>query len=89
MQEVIAAANACGHPLEKETCAQQIGRTETMGAYKPSTLLDYEAGRALEIEPIWGEPLRRAETAGAAVPRLTMLYSLMASLDRRRRNASR
>ena len=48
-------------------------------AYKPSTLLDWEAGRPLEIEPIWGEPLRRATAAGANAPRLEIVYALLKS----------
>ena len=55
-----------------------------MGAYKPSTLLDFEAGRALEVEAIWGEPLRRARTGGTATPRLEQLYALLKSLNARR-----
>jgi 2-dehydropantoate 2-reductase len=55
-----------------------------MGAYKPSTLLDFEAGRALEIEAIWGEPLRRAQAQGAALPRLEELYRWLKTLDARR-----
>lgn len=81
MGEVIEAARRCGYPLEKSTADEQMKRTETMGAYKPSTLLDFEAGRPLEIEAIWGEPLRRAEKGGAAVPRLQMLYAALRSLD--------
>ena len=81
MQEVIGAANRCGYPLESFTAAEQIGRTETMGAYKPSTLLDFQAGRPLEIEAIWGEPLRRAQATGAPVPRLQLIYALLKSLD--------
>ena len=46
-------------------------------AYKPSTLLDWEAGRPLEIEPIWREPLRRATAAGANAPRLEIVYALL------------
>jgi 2-dehydropantoate 2-reductase len=69
MAEVIAAANACGYALPAAAAAEQIKRTEAMGAYKPSTLVDFEAGRPLEIEPIWGEPLRRATAAGALTPR--------------------
>jgi ketopantoate reductase len=46
-------------------------------AYKPSTLLDWEAGRPLEIEPIWREPLRRATAAGANAPRLEIVYGLL------------
>jgi 2-dehydropantoate 2-reductase len=75
MAEVIAAANACGYPLPATAIAEQIKRTEAMGAYKPSTLVDFQAGRPLEIEPIWGEPLRRATAAGALTPRWEELYA--------------
>jgi 2-dehydropantoate 2-reductase len=75
MAEVIAAANACGYALPATAIAEQIKRTEAMGAYKPSTLVDFEAGRPLEIEPIWGEPLRRATAAGALTPLWQELYA--------------
>jgi 2-dehydropantoate 2-reductase len=75
MAEVIAAANACGYALPAAVVAEQIKRTEAMGAYRPSTLVDFEAGRPLEIEPIWGEPLRRAMNAGARTPRWQELYA--------------
>jgi 2-dehydropantoate 2-reductase len=81
MDEVIAAANKCGHCLEKTTVQEQMERTEAMGAYKPSTLLDFEAGKPLEIEGIWGEPLRCALAADAPVPRLQIIYSLLKSVD--------
>jgi 2-dehydropantoate 2-reductase len=45
MEEVIAAANKCGHMLPITVAAEQMKQTETMGAYKPSTLLDFEAGK--------------------------------------------
>ncbi len=80
MNEVIELANKCGYPLERTTGGQEMKRTEKIGAYKPSTLLDWEAGRRLEIEPIWGEPLRRAFTVGANVPRLEVVYALLKSL---------
>jgi probable rRNA maturation factor len=35
-----------------------------MGTYKPSTPLNLDAGRALGVEAIWGEPLRRAQAQG-------------------------
>ncbi len=81
MEEVIEAANKCGYPLERSAASLQIKRTEAIDAYKPSTLLDWEAGRPLEIEPIWGEPLRRATAVGASVPRLEIVYALLKSLD--------
>ncbi len=81
MDEVILAANKCGYPLPSAAALEQIKRTETMGAYKPSTLLDWGAGRPLEIEAIWGEPLRRATAAGAPAPRLEIVYALLKALD--------
>jgi len=71
--------------LPREVAVEHMKRTETMGAYKPSTLLDFEAGRALEVEAIWGEPLRRAQANGTAMPRLEQLYALLKSLDARRK----
>ena len=53
-----------------------------MGPYKPSSLIDFVEGRAVEVESIWGEPLRQAKSVGASVVRLEMLYSLLKSLTR-------
>jgi 2-dehydropantoate 2-reductase len=55
-----------------------------MGPYKPSTLLDWGAGRPLEIEPMWGEPLRRAVAAGGQMPRTEIIYTLLKQLDKAR-----
>ena len=82
MDETIAIANACGHLLPTVVALDQMKRTAMMGNFKPSTAVDYLAGRPLEIEPIWGEPLRRRKAAGIAAPRLEMLYRLLVSLDR-------
>ncbi|MDB6056687.1 MAG: panE 1 [Verrucomicrobiales bacterium] len=82
MEEVMQAAGKCGFPLESSTPEQLIRRTEMMGAYKPSTLVDFEMGKPLEIEAIWGEPLRRGVAAGANLPRLQLLYSLLQFVDR-------
>jgi len=84
MDEVITAANKCGFPLPAAAALDQVKRTEAMGAYKPSTLIDFEAGRPLEIEAIWGEPLRRATSAGAFTPRLQALYEKLKTIDSRR-----
>jgi 2-dehydropantoate 2-reductase len=84
MNEVIDGAKSCGYNLPADVAVEHMKRTETMGAYKPSTLLDFEAGRALEVEAIWGEPLRRGQTGGPAMPRLEQLYALLKSLNARR-----
>jgi len=84
MNEVIEGAKSCGYNLPGDVAVEHMKRTETMGAYKPSTLLDFEAECPLEVEAIWGEPLRRAQTGGTAMPRLEQLYVLLKSLNARR-----
>jgi 2-dehydropantoate 2-reductase len=81
MDEVITAANKCGDALPKDAWCEHLRRTEKMGGYKPSTLLDWKMGRPLEIEAIWGEPIRRAAAAGAQMPRTETIYVLLKELD--------
>jgi 2-dehydropantoate 2-reductase len=85
MEETIAIANACGQDLPTALALEMVRRTKSMAPYKTSTLIDYEAGRPLEIESIWGEPLRRGQEAGVSAPRLEMLVRLLRALDRRRK----
>jgi 2-dehydropantoate 2-reductase len=81
MLEVIAAAGALGFEIPVSYAEEQIERTRTMGAYKASTLLDFELGRPLELESMFLEPLRRAQQAGVPVPRLTALCAVLQQLD--------
>ena len=82
MEEVIGAADQFGYHFPSDLIDQQIERTLPMGPYKPSSLIDFVEGRAVEVESIWGEPLRQAKSVGASVVRLEMLYSLLKSLTR-------
>jgi 2-dehydropantoate 2-reductase len=77
MLEVIAAARALGYNVSESLAEKQIERTRTMGSYKASTLVDFEQGRALELETLFLEPLRHAKTAGAAMPRLEGLCRVL------------
>jgi 2-dehydropantoate 2-reductase len=86
MKEVIAAASKCGHQLPEDAWRKHMERSETMSGYKPSTLQDWKAGKPLEIEAIWGEPVRRAAAAGAKIPRTEMIYELLKKLDQVRRS---
>jgi len=85
MEEIIAAANKRGHALPRDAWREHIKRSDNMRGYKPSTLQDWEAGKPLEIEAIWGEAVRRAREAGAEMPRTETIYELLKQLDRRRR----
>ncbi len=87
MSEVIQGAAALGFTIPESFADFQMSRTPPLGAYKPSSLLDWQAGRELEVESIWGEPVRRAAAAGCALPRMEMLYQLLCALAAR--NAGR
>jgi 2-dehydropantoate 2-reductase len=77
MEEVVEAAAKFGHVISRSFVDLQFERTAKMGGYRPSSLIDFEEGRDMEIEEIWGEPVRRAKQVGATVPRMEMLYWLI------------
>jgi 2-dehydropantoate 2-reductase len=84
MLEVIRAARALGHNLPDSIADDRMTRTRTMGAYKASTLLDFERHRPLELENLFLEPLRQAQAAGVPVPRLARLCEVLQQLDQQR-----
>jgi 2-dehydropantoate 2-reductase len=81
MLEVIAAANALDFQVPQSLAEENINRTRVMGAYKASTLIDFERGQPLELENMFLEPLRQAQTAGVPVPRLVRLCEVLHQLD--------
>jgi 2-dehydropantoate 2-reductase len=81
MEEVIAGARAVGAHLPDSLIDAKIQQTKGMGAYKTSMHLDMLSGRALEVEAIFGCPVRVARQAGATVPRLEMLYRMVRLRD--------
>jgi len=82
MSDVLDGARALGHHIPDEFADFQLERSATMGAYRPSSMIDFEAGRAVEVQAIWGEPLRQGRAAGASMPRLGLLYAILARLDK-------
>ena len=80
MSEIVLAARAKGLKVPDETIETQISRTRSMGAYKASTLIDFERGQPLELESLFLEPLRQAQKAGVDTPRLRALCSLLSQL---------
>ncbi len=83
MDEVLDAARRLGHTIPDEFADRQIERSYSMGPYRSSSMIDYEAGRPVEAESIFGEPLRQGIKAGAAMPKLETLYRLIAHLAAR------
>jgi 2-dehydropantoate 2-reductase len=89
MEEVVEAAVKFGHTIPRAFMDLQFERTAKLGRYSPSSLVDFREGRAIEIEEIWGEPVRRAKSVGAPVPRLEMLYWLIKRLIAARKPAAK
>jgi 2-dehydropantoate 2-reductase len=80
MMETIHAANALGLAMPESAAERQIARTRDMGAYKASTLIDFERGQELELESLFFEPLRQATAAGVRCPRLAALCEVLKAL---------
>jgi 2-dehydropantoate 2-reductase len=88
IEEVISAGNADLAQHGEKTVIDRatlidimFKNTSTMGPYRPSTMIDFVEGKAMEIEAIFGEPLRRARKLGVPVPGLALLTALLKSLN--------
>ena len=77
MGEALDAARRLGHEIPESFADFQIERSWSMGAYRASSLIDWEAGKPVEVEAIWGEPWRQGRNAGAEMGRLEMLYRVL------------
>ncbi len=88
MEEVICAGNAdLAHHGEKcridakSMVESMFQKTSTMGAYRPSTMIDFVEGKAMEIDAIFAEPLRRARELNVPVQALALLTAVLRSLN--------
>lgn len=81
MIEVIAIGRVMGFDIPDSLAEKQIERTRTMGAYRASTLIDFERGQPLELDSLFVEPLRQAQRAGVATPRLARLCAVLRQLQ--------
>lgn len=74
VREVHAAADACGVKIPPSMMEKTIDNTRKMVPYDSSMRLDYIHRRPMELESIFGNPLRAAAACGASMPRVEMLY---------------
>ncbi len=72
-------ADRLGHSIPSSYIDDNVERTCEMGAYRPSSMIDFIAGRPVEVEAIWGEPHRLAIDNGLDCGRLEALYLLLKS----------
>jgi 2-dehydropantoate 2-reductase len=81
MEELIYIARELGLSISSDFASQQIDLTRGMGNYRPSTLVDYEAGKPLELKNMFLEPLMVGQTMGLELPRLAALCKILEQMD--------
>lgn len=88
MDEVLTTApKVVGTPFPSSfATAEQILKStrKNSSGSKPSMLLDWEAGKKMELEVILGNPIRLAAEKGLEMPRLQTLYALLKMAERLR-----
>ena len=91
MREVVAVGNADlaaqGQAARIDgdaLCERYLTMTAGMGPYRPSTVLDFIDGRAMEVEAMFETPARRASELGVDAPTMAMFAALLRELDRGR-----
>jgi 2-dehydropantoate 2-reductase len=85
MREVVADARACGKIIPESHIGRMLDNTRKMKPYATSMMLDYQNRQPMEIEAIFGNPLRAALRAGADSPRLEVLYRQLLYIDEQNR----
>jgi 2-dehydropantoate 2-reductase len=81
MFEVIAACRPLGVDINLSAPEEKIRYTQTMGAYKSSMQIDRQMGRPMEVEAIFGNPLRHARKESVPTPCLGILYETLCAID--------
>ncbi len=85
MSEVVAGAAATGRIIGDRIIQQMLNHTEKMTPYRTSMKVDYDEKRPLEIEAIFGNPLRTATAVGVDLPLISILYRQLKFLDAKNR----
>lgn len=74
MHEVVAGARACGRNIHDSFVGKMIDMTAAMPPYRASMKIDFDEHKPMEVEAIYGNPLRAARAAGAPMPLVETLY---------------
>lgn len=80
MWEVISIGRGLGFELNDGLVEDQIIRTRDMGVYRPSTLIDFELGREIELKSLFECPLVEARRLGLSTPWLERLCAVLRQL---------
>ncbi len=79
MEEIRLSGNALGYPIEPEYTDKLLEFTDRLGAYMASSVLDWRAGRRIEVDAIFRKPLEAGTAAGVPMPELARLVAALES----------
>jgi 2-dehydropantoate 2-reductase len=89
MGEVVAGAKSCDRIIPDDFIPQMLEYTQKMKPYRTSMKIDYDESRPLEVEAIFGNPIRVAQQAGIKLPQIEVLYRMLKFVDVQRQEAER
>ncbi|MDJ0800272.1 MAG: putative 2-dehydropantoate 2-reductase [Calothrix sp. MO_167.B12] len=81
MEEVVAGAKSAGRVILQSFVQLMLEYTVNMKPYRTSMKIDYDENRPLEVEAIFGNPLRTAQANGVDLPQIDCLYRQLKFLD--------
>ena len=83
MQEVVVGAAAYDVTIPQDFVQLMLDSTALMTPYLTSMKLDFDNRRPLEVEAIYGNPVRAAQEHGVAMPKTEVLYRQLCFLNAR------
>jgi 2-dehydropantoate 2-reductase len=86
MWEVVIGAKSTGRIIPESFVQTMLDYTVKMKPYRTSMKIDFDEKRPLELEAIFGNPLRKAELAGVNLQQIRCLYQQLKFLDMRNRS---
>jgi 2-dehydropantoate 2-reductase len=88
MYEVASGAKSCDRIIPDSFIQMMLDYTVKMKPYRTSMKIDYDERRPLEVEAIFGNPLRKAQAAGVDLPQINCIYQQLKFLDDRSKAGS-
>ena len=81
MYEVVAGSKSCGRIIPDSFIQTMLDYTLEMKPYRTSMKIDYDERRPMEVEAIFGNPLRKAQAADVDLPQISCIYQQLKFLD--------
>jgi len=88
MTEVVMGAAGQGRQIPPGFQEEMLEHTAEMKPYRTSMKIDYDEARPLEVEAMYGAPLRAAQAVNVPLPKVMALYQQLKFLDNRRRQGN-